>query len=228
MPCLYVLGASQRQSSRNCGDLLKARPDAPSGRYWLDLDGGSSDNAFIGYCDMATNGGGWTLVWAYTFTNFDHFTRGTNDVTPWPSTPTHGYARVRISTSPPQNMTDFNAVDFALWKDIGSNFMLTSNLNHWISCSPDSGSLVHFTSGSIRCHNVRDVSTKCLGNAPSNIYISNNRAEIRLHDVLFGSIFYLFEADPNYRPVQDPCSSDALQPGVSNPIDVPHGNIFIR
>ena len=46
----------------SCSDILAADPDTESGVYLVDPNGGSTDDAFSVWCDMVTDGGGWTLV----------------------------------------------------------------------------------------------------------------------------------------------------------------------
>lgn len=52
---------------RSCQDILRANPAAASGKYTIDPDGVANGlAAFDTYCDMTSDGGGWTLVWSNT------------------------------------------------------------------------------------------------------------------------------------------------------------------
>ena len=46
----------------DCADVLAVRPDAVDGVFWIGEDGDAATDPFEARCDMATDGGGWTLV----------------------------------------------------------------------------------------------------------------------------------------------------------------------
>ena len=56
-----------------------------------------------------------------------------------------------ISTTPPLNKTDYNAIAFSLWKQLGSQVLIKSNINNWLKCDPGIGSLVDWKSGTVNC-----------------------------------------------------------------------------
>ena len=124
---------------------------------------------------MNTDGGGWTLVYHYTLLNKPLTTDlKDNAVNPRPSWPVGlRLSQTPVSRTPPSSENDLNAMEWSLWSTIGEEFLLKSNLVHWISCSPTTGSFVTDTDGSLNCRNVKNVSSQCPGKAPNAISWGN-------------------------------------------------------
>ena len=55
-------GSDAAHAATNCTTLKQAWPAKPTGTYWVDPNGGGTGDAFPVLCEMAKEGGGWTLL----------------------------------------------------------------------------------------------------------------------------------------------------------------------
>jgi hypothetical protein len=200
-----------------CWDLKQCDATLPSGTYTM------SDQTQR-YCDMETDGGGWTMVYRYGFSDYSNFASSGNMVTPIPNWSFTGTA-APVSTTAPDDTT-MGALPFADWQKYGKEFMVQSNINDWITCKEGSGSLVDEIGGTINCKNVKNVAGGCTGVVPNEFSMHGGSLGPALITA-GGSLFYYWDGSSSTNwPTHDPCGTNAANQKTS--VADPHGAIFVR
>ena len=163
-------------------------------------------------------------MWSYTFLNYKNFATSANAITPRPNWQVHQNVDVPISTTPPLNETDYNAINFSLWKQLGNHVLIKSNINNWLKCEPGIGSLVDWKIGSVNCQIVRRVTDECKNKQPPSSFSLNKYGPTFKTT---NNMYYYYDGYTGENwPTHDPCGENKGN-HVKN-VRNPHGSIFVR
>lgn len=192
----------------SCAEAHARRPELPSGPFRLAYDGREDDL----WCDMETEGGGWTLVYTYRLQGFGGADAEDNqvDVSPNPGWPdTYDLNEdVEVATSSPTSPERLGAVPFASWKALGDAWLLRSPMTHWLSCVPAGGDLTGWLQGPIDCHVVRYVADRCFDVVPNLVEPGYDGAGVTFDRDGSGAHGVYLEHSSRGWPNHDPCASN--------------------
>ena len=174
----------------------------------------------------------WTLteeagLWCgVTFTNYSHFTDQSNAVTPRPNWPATQGVDVPISTTTPLSETDYNAMDFSRWNQLGSEILIKSNIDNWWACYSVGGSLVDWQQGNAFCGVVSNITGTCLYEEPRIMFTVAPSETCGPKFITEGTFYHFDGCTKTLWPIHDPCGS-SQENNLKNVIN-PRGSIFVR
>ncbi|XP_048576863.1 LOW QUALITY PROTEIN: neurogenic locus notch homolog protein 1 [Nematostella vectensis] len=217
-------GTAADLPGKTCKDIQINFNTSTTGNYFIDSDWSKATQAFQVYCDMETDGGGWTLVWSYNFFAPLAFTSKENKVILRPSNMAKWGSK---STTTPTSETNYGAMNDILLGDIGKEFLVKSNINNWISCIPQGGTLgPSWDHGPISCRIVKVIpGAKC-----SNVVPDNTNGDDCGFMLKRGSnkCIYWEGCSLHYWPIHDPCCNEQFNQDLLDAVSEPRGGIFLR
>ena len=123
---------------------------------------------------------------------------------------------VQGSKTIPKDPQTHGAMEFDLWVLIGSSFLVRSNINNEIMCTPVTGSIVNATAGSVSCSIVADIVQKenCT-DVPGYYDFTQYGPFLKKYYFMY---YWNANKDVNW-PTHDPCARNGANQklGVSNP-----------
>ena len=146
-----------------------------------------------------------------------------NHISPSPNWPVNQPPDPPVSTSAPLSEDVTGALNFNLWKEIGTDFLVKSNINNWISCSEDGGSFVSQKDGGLNCKVQKII-------VPGNCdQVKPNRfVKLPKGPALFANdTYYYFDTSViDGFPTADPCGNKSTN--NLEAVHDPSGWIYIR
>ena len=152
------------------------------------------------------------------------FAADSNYISPSPSWSYSSHATT-VSTTIPLSEDDTGALEFTKWAEFGEDFLVKSNINNWVSCSPNGGSLSKLEHGPVKCKIAKTmVPGVCEDVVPHILLLPSGW----YGPTLFArDHYYYFEVSSvtNW-PVADPCGSR----GTNHLLNIPNpsGWIYLR